>query len=44
MASALSRPDDSERVAGLSSAVDALEAAFALPDYREIEQIGKGRG
>jgi hypothetical protein len=24
--------------------VDALEAAFALPDYREIEQIGKGRG
>jgi hypothetical protein len=44
MASALSRPDDSERVAGLSSAVDELEAAFALPDYREIEQIGKGRG
>jgi hypothetical protein len=49
LASALARPDDSVRLAGIARAVDALEAAFVLPDLDAelsamMREEGKGQG
>lgn len=49
LASALARPSDSDRLAGIARAVDALEAAFVLPELDAelsawMREEGKGRG